>query len=172
MSEEVTEEVTESFLSKICKEIRDIFTNNSFMEEKLQDTKRIGEQFIGNAPLNWKSLNRDYNCSVYHTCREKPKTEDNVAVIEGLVYLDFARKVNSKSELIVTDELDKFAWTALQILYTQYPDLNQSVDEWKFIDKQIWRSNPSGSDQMPDEKLLHYICQVTLLCTYTYDFNY
>jgi hypothetical protein len=164
----------ETFLTSTCKAIREILSESPIMIEKLKDTLKPDDQeFIGNSALQWNSLIRPYNMSVYHTCRESFKNIEypqRVAKIEGLVYMDFSRKINAKSGLVVTDELDLFAWTAIKILLNEDPTLKGTVDSFAMVDKMIWRPNPSKADQMPEEKLLHYICQVTLLCKYEYDY--
>lgn len=155
-----------SFLPNICKAIRDILSADDFMIEKLTDSKKPDDNIIGNKPLTWKQLIRDYNFSVHHTCREKPVNNQGVSVIRGIVYLDLARKIPPKSDLNIMDELDNFAWEVLDILYEQYPDLNNTVDEWQWIDKGLWRQSPAGNDEIPDEKLMNYICQITIACDY------
>ena len=157
-----------SQLKLICQAIRDILSDDEAMETLLEDTKKPGEAFIGNKPLNWKQLIKDYNLSVHHTCREKPINKDGVVQLKGIVYIDLSRKIAPKSDLDVMDELDTFAWDILDVLYNEFPDLNGTVDEWQFVDKGIWRPSNSGTGSTIEEKLLNYICQITLTCDYYY----
>ncbi len=164
----------ETFLTSTCKAIREILSASPIMIEKLTDSLKPDQEIIGDSALQWNSLIRPYNMSVYHTCRESFKTisyPQRVAKIDGLVYMDFSRKISAKSGLVVTDELDRFSWTAIKILLNEDPTLKGTVESFEMVDKMIWRPNPSKADQMPDEKLLHYICQVTLLCKYEYDYG-
>jgi hypothetical protein len=162
--------IEDSFLSRICKAIREILSENTLIQNLLTDTKRPTEPIIGNSPLNWKAINRDYSCSVYHTCREKYNNQSNgLSNIQGIVYIDVSRKIVSKSNEIVTDELDKLSWTILEILHSHADnlDLKQTVDSWEFFDKQLWRSNPSKSEEVQNEKLIDYICMISLICNYS-----
>lgn len=161
--------VPDSFLTKTCKEIRNILSSNTLIQSLLTDTKRPTEPIIGDIPINWKAINRDYMCSVYHTCFEQYDNQNGAINIKGIVYIDVSRKIVAKDNLIITDELDKFAWTILEILYSHSDnlDLNQSVDSWQLHNKMLWRSNQSKTDEIQNEKLIDYICQISLLCEYS-----
>lgn len=162
--------VQDSFLTKICKEIRNILSSNTLIQTLLTDTKRPTENIIGENPLNYKALVRDYMCSVYHTCFEQYNNLDNGLInIKGIVYIDISRKIAAKDNLIITDELDKFAWTILEILYSHSDnqDLNQSCDSWQLHNKMLWKENQNKTDEIQNEKLIDYICQISLICEYS-----
>lgn len=167
------EEIEESYLSNICKQARIILESNDYMIAKCKDTKKgTTDPFIKTEALEPRHLIRDYTCSVYHTCKEV-NIEDKNGLMElhGLVYLDFHRKLNKKDS-IVLDELDKFVHTALQVLFVD-TSINGSCESFNFFQKQLWKVNPDSktSDKMAENKVLDYICQVTLLCKYTYDYR-
>ena len=166
-------EIEESFLSSICKQIRLILSENQYIQDKLTDTKRPTESIIGDTPLNWKYPNRDYMISVYHTCFEQFEDKGRQSLINGIVYIDFSRKVVQKENKIVTDELDRFVHTTLDILYNASKSLNDTVDWWTPKNKRLWESQPIGSDKIQNEKLIDYICQLTIHCQYVSNYwNY
>lgn len=161
--------VEESFLSRVCKEVRKILSDNVFLQSLLTDTKRPLEPIIGDTPLNWKPINRDHQISVYHTCFERFDDEGNgLTNVKGLIYIDVARKLPAKSGKTITDELDRFALTIMEILRSnnEYNSFNQTVDSWEFNTKNLWR-DPKNTDEQLTEKLIDYICEMSFVCNYS-----
>lgn len=167
--DQITEEIEESYLESIVKAIRTIFSNNTFMISKVKDTKKPTEDFIGKKPLDYKALIRDYHVSVYHTNREIPNEYNGADEIKGLVYIDFSRKIanTDSKDNDIPNALDRFVWTGLKILY-QFPNLLDTCESWVLFSKQIAQKTPTEkSDTIQEEKLLHVICRVCLICNYT-----
>ena len=161
--------IEDSFLSKACKEVRNILTANDFIKSLFKDELRPDDPIIGNMPLNAKTLYKDHLCSVYHLCKENITNYDNgLTYMEGFIYIDISRKIAPKDDLILYDELDKLAWTILEVLYSHADNLslNGTVNAWKFINKQLWGVNPDKDNKSPNS-LLDYICEITLSCEYT-----
>lgn len=150
-------EFTGTFLTNIRKEIIDIFKADTFITENLFDSVK-NEYAISERALSQKSITRPYYMAVHHLCEEKiiDNGEDldnqGIELIEGIIYIDFARKVNRKDGNIF-DEVDKFAWTGITALRQASPDLNSNVLFWKFAGKRLWIAEDSELEN-PNQALI------------------
>lgn len=160
----MTIEVSETFNSRICKEIRNILSQDNYIISKLTDSKRATDPIIGNSQLNFDFLRRDYMMSVYHTLYTEYETENNILIVRPVAYLDFYRKFNHKNVEQPLDELDKFVETVLGILLSHERTLNGSCHSWELVQKKIFSKEMRQIDRLQEKSLNDLICQVSLLC--------
>lgn len=164
----VTALVANSPLMRITEEIKNHLLANEFLASLIVDSKKDPSQAIKNVPLNWRSLSKDYELAIYHTCREQVVERNGLMQVRAPIYIDSFIKVNPKFDNIF-DKNDQFAYTILSILYDRdFDDFNYTVDALEFQNKNIWQPDPStDSEKIPDEKLLNYICQMSFYAYYT-----
>lgn len=165
-------------LSSAAKAVREILSENTFLEGLLKDTKRPTEAFIKDVPINFKNIKKDFNVSVY-----APVTAYNIEERSGYkldeapIFIDVHRKINYLDGSPVFDEIDKFAETVLAILYDQdyEKSLKNTVTFWQFFSKNIIPESSidtEGKNKIPEEKTLNYIVRITLIIQYTQYYNY
>jgi hypothetical protein len=146
-----------TFLTNIRKAIIDIFKADTFITEKLFDSVK-NEYAISERALSQKSITRPYYMAVHHLCEEEIIDNGNeldnqgIELIQGNIYIDFARKLNRKDGNIF-DEVDKFAWSGITTLRQASPDLNSNVLFWKFAGKRLWIAEDSEIEN-PNQTLI------------------
>lgn len=167
------EDLTETYLTRACKEVKNILQSKQYMIDKCKDTlKDPLSDFILDEALELRHLARAYTCSVYHTCKEVVVEAGNLQEnIIGIIYIDFHHKRNKKDGN-ARNELDVFGRNILKNLRGNFT-LNGAVEGWSFKQKDLWQVNQtvSKSDKMPEEKVIDWVGSITLHVYYTENFH-
>lgn len=166
----ITQILENTPLTVACNEIRSILSSNTLLQNLLGDTLRPTEPIIKSIPINYKSIPKEYQVAVYHTCNKQVIEEKNgVIITQAPIFIDCCKKVNQLDYDSIFDELEKFSHTVLGILYDQdtNKDLNGKGFEWQLYSQSIWKDTKNEQTKIADEKLYNYISQITLVIQYS-----
>ena len=166
----ITQQLESTPLTRACAEIRRILSSNSYLQSVLTDTLRPTEPIIKSVPLNYKTIVRDAQVSVYHTMHKQIISEKSgVIITQAPIFIDIFKKLNQKDYVSIFDELEKFSLTVVGILYDADPTkkLNGEVTDWMMLSQSPWKEQKNETVKIQEEKLFDYISQITLVIEYS-----
>lgn len=164
LENEITEIVNETRLSKLQNEMISFLEQRPLIQQLLTDTLKGEKPIIGTVPLNFNSFSRPYNLAVFHTLKEKIIQKNGVWLIESPIYVDVSKKTNSKDTKSIFNDLDKWAWTIISMIFQSPRDFNNSCMDLEYVGKNIYEPDVEKKDLK--DVTFNYICEIQFKATF------